>query len=605
MNKFYILFYVFLSSFLYGQKTVYLTEIEEDASKLNYYENKLFSGIAVDVFPSGQKKNEQTFKNGLKSGTYKSFYSDNGFNQVNFKDTALINSTLVKIMILEQSILASKLDTTETSIDLNDFIDDAIGGLKKLTKLKTKNSEGKLNTKKLEDLKNYEVKKKIYLISVLKLEQLFDNMKEQKNILSKEENKSIYNPTVKESFDVVNGIKEGDYSEFSSNGPLKIKGFYKEGAYNGEWSYYYDSGKIHGTGEYIMGDGGNKSESSGFPKNGRFGKWKFYFEDGVLNEESEYKNGLMHGASVNYHQNSTVKNKSTFVDGKREGIYTEFYEDGQLHKTIDYKKGNQNGMTLIYHANGELDKKYNYVLGVLNGTYERYNDKGIQILKATTSNDEFNGFKAEYYDDGTLKSEGNFKDGSAVGVLKTFFPSGKIELIADYSMGKVNGDLKKYHENGNLMLDGTYENDRGHGPTKLYYENGQLQISTFMDTNSTHEGHISRETLSYDENGLLTSHLILDNDGTAINKLENQIFENNKDQINRPYSCRCCKRQINGLRNGVNSDGKDFDEYTYKALMGGSVQALMPYSGYTDPHSYLRNEWWKFCSMKCSRTCYE
>ena len=32
------MFYVFLSSFSYGQKTVYLTEIEEDASKLNYYE---------------------------------------------------------------------------------------------------------------------------------------------------------------------------------------------------------------------------------------------------------------------------------------------------------------------------------------------------------------------------------------------------------------------------------------------------------------------------------------------------------------------------------------------------------------------------------------
>jgi hypothetical protein len=169
MKKKILLFALLFNFISHAQDAVFLSHLDVDNSGLIYFKNKLYSGNVVELFSNGQKKNEFNVLSGLKTGTYRTFHLDNSFKKSIYKDTSLINSTLAEITQIDKLIRDSRLDTTQRSMKLNDYITNIIGGSKKLEKLKVKKEEGKLNSKKTEDLDKYEDLKKSFLSSVLLL----------------------------------------------------------------------------------------------------------------------------------------------------------------------------------------------------------------------------------------------------------------------------------------------------------------------------------------------------------------------------------------------------------------------------------------------------
>ena len=87
-----------------------------------------------------------------------------------------------------------------------------------------------------------------------------------------------------------NGLKNGKWKWWNEDGGIDITGSYKNGLMNGNWTYYHANGQVHGQGRFINGDGGNPSESSGIPFNGRRGSWTFWHENGQKSSEGTYKN---------------------------------------------------------------------------------------------------------------------------------------------------------------------------------------------------------------------------------------------------------------------------------------------------------------------------
>ena len=101
-------------------------------------------------------------------------------------------------------------------------------------------------------------------------------------------------------YDVVNGIKDGEFNVFSESGkklisgaikknkneglwqyfypdgPIESEGYFKNDAVNGDWYWYYPSGKLKATGNYIDGK-----------KNG---KWTVYDEYGKVLSEKVFRN---------------------------------------------------------------------------------------------------------------------------------------------------------------------------------------------------------------------------------------------------------------------------------------------------------------------------
>jgi len=87
-------------------------------------------------------------------------------------------------------------------------------------------------------------------------------------------------------FDVIDGIKNGEFFLFSASGKLKAYGFFENNKNTRTWEYYYDNGQLECTGEF---------------KNDKpCGKWNWYHENGARKCEGIYLKGMPEGKWTKY-----------------------------------------------------------------------------------------------------------------------------------------------------------------------------------------------------------------------------------------------------------------------------------------------------------------
>ena len=56
-------------------------------------------------------------------------------------------------------------------------------------------------------------------------------------------------------------------------------------------------------------------------------------------QQGRFKNGVMEGPWVTYHNNGQLEMKGDFKNGDREGLWIDYYDNGQLNKKGNYKNG--------------------------------------------------------------------------------------------------------------------------------------------------------------------------------------------------------------------------------------------------------------------------
>ena len=110
---------------------------------------------------------------------------------------------------------------------------------------------------------------------------------------------------------------------------------------NGEWKFYYNSGKIKGSGKFLNGDGGNVGPT-GMPINGREGIWIVYHENGKKLQESSYVQGEIEGKFIRYYENGLKESERVYLNGTKDfegNLQTEYKEDGSIKGKFEYKNG--------------------------------------------------------------------------------------------------------------------------------------------------------------------------------------------------------------------------------------------------------------------------
>ncbi len=95
------------------------------------------------------------------------------------------------------------------------------------------------------------------------------------------------------------GIRNGLYRQFNRYGDLDINGFYENGEYSGQWTYYLD-GSIEKQGKY------KDSLQTGI--------WKFWYPSGELEAKRVYKNGWKDGEWIDYNEDGTIFVKTYWSD---------------------------------------------------------------------------------------------------------------------------------------------------------------------------------------------------------------------------------------------------------------------------------------------------
>lgn len=99
-------------------------------------------------------------------------------------------------------------------------------------------------------------------------------------------------------YDVVKGVKDGDFNVLSESGKMLISGRIKNNKNEGLWQYFYPDGQLESQGYF-------KDDISS-------DKWSWYYPDGKLKSTGFYSKGKKDGKWINYDQYGKVVSEEVY-----------------------------------------------------------------------------------------------------------------------------------------------------------------------------------------------------------------------------------------------------------------------------------------------------
>ena len=538
------IFILLVSYFTFSQKTVNETQLTKSESKL-FLQQELYSGMVFNQFGNNQVKSIYQVNLGLVKGKMIEYLFDIEFK--NYQDTAELNKLNFQLTTKSNDLEAIIQDSINTYKLAMDYLNYEIGGNKKWIDLEIKNQEGKLKSKKKEILDKYE--------QLVQSKNSADRILSEKRKAIREVNQKIKKETQKKpsfigkkskEFEQENFIAEGKAIIYDSLGNKFGEGNFIKGLQNGVWVYYFNNGAKLADVNYLNGNGGDLGKT-GIPKNGREGLVNFYYKNGKLDNVSNYKAGKAEGVSNSFYENGNKKSVENYKAGELEGVHNTFYENGKPKQVSNLKDGKFDGLCTIYYENGKPEQVLNYKAGKLDGLTTNYNEMGLKTIEI------------------------------------------------NYSDGSQNGKSTEY-KNGVTTTEAQYIKGKMHGPFVIYFENGKIHQKGMIDSTYLENAGI-KDILEYNEDGSIKTHKFFNKDGTE-NKPKVVL---NSAELNKSYKCKCCKATINGIKNGYTADGSG-----YSFLNEATVEYLEPLVvslGFSNIYDYWRSEF-KYCTLKCARTCY-
>ncbi len=104
-------------------------------------------------------------------------------------------------------------------------------------------------------------------------------------------------------YDVVNGVKNGEFILSSYEGIPSIYGSIKDNRNTGEWKYYYPNGQLESIGN--------------FNYDNPHGKWVWYYYDGNIKETGTFLNGIKTGTWHSYSWDGILLSITMYDEGEK------------------------------------------------------------------------------------------------------------------------------------------------------------------------------------------------------------------------------------------------------------------------------------------------
>lgn len=196
---------------------------------------------------------------------------------------------------------------------------------------------------------------------------------------------------------------------------------------------------------------------------------------------AEFTDGLYDGVYELYKYNK-IKEKGTYIDGRRHGEYTEYYSSEAIpEKKILYEYGKRHGISRYYFVNGKLEREKCYFHNVEDGIDRKYN-----------------------YETGKMTSDMFFKNGKPEGrqVYTLFSNIGNYTEYVTYSNGVKTGVFAQIFEDESLKTLGSY-NEEGKKDGEWYER----------DSFSSSEKHSTGKLTIYENGEIIKEKELSDFDG--------------------------------------------------------------------------------------------
>jgi antitoxin component YwqK of YwqJK toxin-antitoxin module len=356
------------------------------------------------------------------------------------------------------------------------------------------------------------------------------------------------------------GILEGEYLSYHENGTEAYRYMNKKGKTTGDVNYYDDDGKLFTTLRFendklksgLYFDKTGKQISNSELKNGRLdlvtytpdgtkktltpygekgeleGTKIYYFGSGKEKLRESYKNGLLNGAVIGYHQNSNKNYSTEYADNQKNGYFTSWYTHGGKREEGWYSDGLLQGEWLNYDKQGSLSSKSFYLNDTRNGTrtdfwpngkahsvylYEKDNLQSLteyDTLGKVINRFELNkgsGKFISHYPNGKLYIECSFVNNDIEGTKKIYFPDGSLMMVQHYVHGMLDSNFTSYSFGGKVRVEGRYKWNEKQGTWKYYNSEGIL-----YSTEEYKSGILQGKTIFYHLNGKIETEVEYKND---------------------------------------------------------------------------------------------
>ena len=140
---------------------------------------------------------------------------------------------------------------------------------------------------------------------------------------------------------IVDGHRDGEWSEWHPNGALEARGDYFAGMRHGAWTFWDSEGAQTLRGEFRYDEEEGTIETL----------------DGALHTVSEYRNGEKHGSNRQTRPNGEVALEDEWYRGKRHGLARSYHPNGQLASEGFWEHGSRIGRWNYWNEAGELDEE--------------------------------------------------------------------------------------------------------------------------------------------------------------------------------------------------------------------------------------------------------
>ena len=140
--------------------------------------------------------------------------------------------------------------------------------------------------------------------------------------------------------EMVDGLREGVWTDYSSDGKVKRRGEYKAGKANGVWKWYNKENQLIADGNYLL----DKRE----------GIWNLFFKNSNKRLQLTYKEGQLDGIQKTFYQEGSTECVLGYKDNQLEGFATNYYRNGKPRGEVFYKKGSVSGESILLGPEGNV-----------------------------------------------------------------------------------------------------------------------------------------------------------------------------------------------------------------------------------------------------------
>lgn len=162
------------------------------------------------------------------------------------------------------------------------------------------------------------------------------------------------------------GIPNGAYRKWYSNGTLGIAGNLRDGMPDGPWEVYYNNGNLYYTGTFLpysQADLARRWSTLYYGNATRF-HYDYYHDYGLVEEAFDTLRNTQEGYQTEWLRHS-FKPFSPDIIGYKDGNFQFFYKNGGKWAEVAFKHGARTGRWIDWDSTGKVLSELEYNNGVL------------------------------------------------------------------------------------------------------------------------------------------------------------------------------------------------------------------------------------------------